>query len=168
MIHVCSLARLHETVEQTGARHVITLLKDTDRVTWPDGRAPPNHLILGMDDISEPLEGYIHPADDHIAKLIEFARAWDRKTPLIVHCFAGISRSTAGAYVVACAINPTRSELSIAQALRRASPSAAPNRRIVTLGDQALARKGRMIAAIDQIGRTEMAVEGTPFRLDLD
>ena len=32
MIHVCSLARLHETVEATGARHVVTLLKDTDRV----------------------------------------------------------------------------------------------------------------------------------------
>ena len=31
MIHVCSLARLYEIVEGTGARHVVTLLKQTDR-----------------------------------------------------------------------------------------------------------------------------------------
>jgi hypothetical protein len=26
---------------------------------WPQGLAPPNHLILGMDDICEPMDGYI-------------------------------------------------------------------------------------------------------------
>jgi predicted protein tyrosine phosphatase len=137
-------------------------------VVWPQGLAPDNHLILGMDDIVEPAEGYVPPAGDHVAKLIEFARAWDRKAPLIVHCFAGISRSTAGAYVIACALNPDRDELAIAQALRRASPTASPNGRIVTLGDRALARSGRMIAAIDRIPRGELSTEGTPFRLELE
>ena len=118
MIHVCSLARLYETVDGTGARHVVTLLKDTDRVQWPEGLAPPNHLILGMDDIVEPMDGYIHPADEHVSRLIDFVRGWDRANPLVVHCYAGISRSTAGAYVAACALNPGRSELAIAQAIR--------------------------------------------------
>jgi len=36
MIHVCSLSRLHRTVEETGARHVVTLLKDTDLVQRPE------------------------------------------------------------------------------------------------------------------------------------
>ena len=168
MIHVCPLSRLYETVEQTGSRHVVTLLKQTDRVVWPQGLAPDNHLILGMDDIVEPAEGYVPPADDHIAKLIDFARAWDRKAPLIVHCFAGISRSTAGAFVIACALNPQRDELTIAQALRRASPTASPNGRIVMLGDQALSRQGRMIAAIDTIARGELSTEARPFRLELE
>jgi predicted protein tyrosine phosphatase len=45
VIHVCSLARLHETVEATGAQHVVTLLKHTDRVERPRSVAPANHLI---------------------------------------------------------------------------------------------------------------------------
>ena len=61
MIHVCSLARLHATVEETGALHVITLLKDTDRVERPRSVTPDNHLILSMDDITVPMDGYTLP-----------------------------------------------------------------------------------------------------------
>jgi predicted protein tyrosine phosphatase len=168
MIHVCSLARLYETVQETGSRHVITLLKDTDRVRWPQAIAPANHLILGMDDIAMPMDGYVIPADEHVTRLITFVRGWDRATPLVVHCFAGISRSTAGAFVAACALNPGRNEMAIARELRRASATASPNLRIVSLADRMLGRDGRMVAAIDSIGRGEMAYEATPFRLDLE
>jgi predicted protein tyrosine phosphatase len=168
MIHVCPLARLYETVESTGSRHVVTLLKDTDRVQWPLHISPANHLVLGLDDISAPLEGYIAPADEHVTRLIEFARGWDREKPLVVHCYAGISRSTAGAYVAACALNPARDEGAIARALRRASPTATPNALIVALADRILARGGRMVAAIRAIGYGSMAAEADPFRLDLD
>jgi predicted protein tyrosine phosphatase len=168
MIHVCSLARLHATVEETGALHVVTLLKDTDRVERPRSIVPANHLILGMDDISTPMDGYIIPADEHVTRLIEFVRGWDRAKPMVVHCFAGISRSTAGAYVAACALNPRRDEMAIARELRRLSATATPNIRIVTLADRMLGRDGRMVAAVDSIGRGEMAYEGVPFRLDLE
>ena len=168
MIHVCSLALLHETVEETGARHVVTLLKDTDRVQRPKSIAETNHLILGMDDIATPMDGYVMPCDEHVTKLLDFVRGWDRAKPMVVHCYAGISRSTAGAYVAACALNPRRDELTIAQAIRRASATATPNPRIVSLADRMLGRDGRMIAAIDSIGRGEMAYEGIPFRLDLE
>jgi predicted protein tyrosine phosphatase len=56
-----------------------------------------------------------------LSRLITFVRDWDRAAPLVVHCFAGISRSTAGAYVAVCTLNPARAALAIAQALRRAS-----------------------------------------------
>lgn len=168
MIHVCSLARLHETVEETGALHVVTLLKDTDRVERPKSVAPANHLILGMDDITMPMDGYIIPADEHVRRLLDFVRGWDRAKPMVVHCFAGISRSTAGAYVAACALNARRDEMAIARELRRASPTATPNPRIVSLADRMLGRDGRMVAAIDAIGRGEMAYEAVPFRLDLE
>src|SRR5438067_5142964 len=153
MIHVCSLARMHQTVEQTGARHIVTLLKDVDLVQRPDCILPDNHLVLGMDDIAEPLDGYVAPADEHVTDLLRFVRSWDRASPLVVHCYAGISRSTAGAYVTACALNPRRDEAVIAQAIRRASPTATPNARIVDLADRLLGRNGRMIAAIEKIGR---------------
>jgi predicted protein tyrosine phosphatase len=168
MLHVCSLSRLHKIVEDTGAQHVVTLLKDVNLVRRPDTIATANHLVLGMDDITEPLTGYIAPADDHVTKLIAFVRRWNRTKPLVIHCYAGISRSTAGAFVVACALNPQRDELSIAQALRRASATAAPNLRIVSLADRVLGREGRMTSAIKMIGRGQPTTEAEPFRLDLE
>jgi predicted protein tyrosine phosphatase len=168
MIHVCPLARLAETVEDTGARHVVSLIGDEARLERPTSIAPENHLWLRLHDISSPLDGYIMPGEEHIADLLDFVRDWDRQAPLVVHCFAGISRSTASAYASVCALNPHRDEASIAQALRRASPTATPNIRIVSLADQLLGRDGRMIAAIETIGRGALAAEAEPFRLDLD
>lgn len=168
MIHVCSLALLHETVETTGALHVITLLKDTDLVQRPRNVPLHNHLILGMDDICEPRDGHVAPADEHVERLITFVRGWDRAKPLVVHCYAGISRSTAGAFVAACALNPHRDELGIARELRRASATAMPNIRIVTLADRALGREGRMVAAIETIGQGVFAEEARPFQLGLE
>ena len=168
MIHVCSLARLHETVEDTGARHVVSLLADEDRIERPSAVVEANHLWLRLHDISAPLDGYIMPDEEHVADLLKFVRRWDRRAPLVVHCYAGISRSTASAYATVCALNPHRDEAGIAQALRRASPTATPNVRIVSVADRLLGRDGRMIAAIETIGRGEIAFEGNPFRLDLE
>jgi predicted protein tyrosine phosphatase len=168
MIHVCSLARLHRTVEETGARHVVTLLKDINLVQRPTSITLDNHLILGMDDIIEALDGYVAPADEHVTSLIAFAQRWDRAAPLVMHCYAGISRSTAGAFVTACALNPRRDERAIARALRLASATATPNARIVALADSMLGRGGRMVAAIESIGRGVIAHEADPFRLDLE
>ena len=168
MIHVCSLARLHETVADTGARHVVSLLGDEANVVRPQSVAPENHLWLRLHDISSPLDGYIMPGEEHVADLIRFVRGWDRRSPLVMHCLMGISRSTASAYASVCALNPQRDEASIAQALRRASPTATPNTRIVSLADRLLGRNGRMVAAIEHIGRGDLTAEAAPFRLDLE
>ena len=167
MIHVCSLARLHATVDETGASHIVTLLRLTDRVVRPAQVLPENHLVLAVDDITSPLEGYTAPGEEHVERLIDFAGRWDRTTPMVVHCFAGISRSTAGAFVAACAINPERDEREIARAIRRASRTAQPNARIVTIADRLLSRNGRMIRAVEAIGPGAAAMEGDPFRLDI-
>jgi len=168
MIHVCSLARLQETVEETGARHVVSILGDEDRMLRPNGIAAENHLRLRLHDISSPIDGYILPSEQHIGELLAFVRGWDRTAPLVMHCFAGISRSTASAFAAVCALNPQRKEAAIALALRRASPIATPNIRIVALADRVLGRGGRMVAAIEAIGRGVTASEGQPFRLDLE
>jgi predicted protein tyrosine phosphatase len=167
MIHVCSLARLHYTVDSVKARHVVTLMRDVSKVARPQSVPEANHLILSMDDISQPLDGYELPGEAHVARLIEFVTGWDRAAPLVVHCYAGISRSSAAAFTAACALNPRRDEVEIARALRSASAIATPNARIVALADAALGRKGRMVQAIEGIGLGQMAMEGIPYRLDL-
>ncbi len=168
MIHVCSLARLYATVDETQARHIVTLLRLTDRVTRPAHIAEENHLILGVDDIVAAPEGdQTLPGDEHVKRLIAFAETWDRAAPMVVHCFAGISRSTAAAYTAACALNPKRDESEIAQAIRGASPTAAPNKRIVAIADRLLKRDGRMVRAVENLGPALAATEGHPFRLDI-
>ena len=168
MIHVCSLARLHDTVRETGARHVVTLIKDVSLVHRPATVLAENHLLLDMDDIVDHIDGYVAPAEEHVGELLRFVRKWDRTAPLVVHCYAGISRSTAGAFVTACALNPDRAEARIARAIRDASPTAAPNLRIVTHADRLLGRQGRMIAAIRDIGPATAAYASEPFRVDLE
>jgi predicted protein tyrosine phosphatase len=168
MIHVCSLARLHETVQDTGASHVVTLIKDISLVTRPHSIAAENHLLIDMDDIIEELEGYVAPCETHVADLIRFIETWPRQAPLVVHCYAGISRSTAGAFVAACMLNPKRDERRIAEAIRAASPTAQPNRLIVSYADRILGREGRMVAAVDAIGKGAPTYPADPFRLDLE
>jgi len=168
MIHVCSLARLHATVDETGARHVVSLMKDVELVRRPAAIVDDNHLLLRMDDISIPLDGYTAPAEEHVAALVRFMRNWDRKTPVVMHCYAGISRSTAGAFVSVCALNPDRDEAELAAELRRRSPTATPNIRIVSLADRMLDRNGRMVGAIESIGPGMAAYASEPFRLDLE
>src|ERR1700683_649633 len=123
MIHVCSLSRLHETVEDTGARHVVSLIGDEARLERPTSVEAKNHLWLRLHDISSPLDGHIMPGEEHVAELLDFVRAWDRRAPLVVHCYMGISRSTASAFAAVCALNPQRDENTIARALREASPT---------------------------------------------
>jgi predicted protein tyrosine phosphatase len=168
MIHVCSLARLHETVNDTGARHVVTLLKEIALVSRPPAISPENHLHIDIDDIACPMDGYNHPCEEHVARLLKFVSKWDRAAPIVIHCYAGISRSTASAYAAACALNPGRDEAAIAWDLREASRTAMPNRLIVSLADRILGRNGRMIRAVETIGPGQPAYEADPFRLGLE
>ena len=72
MIHVCSLARLSDTVKQHRVRYVVSLLANRDRVFRPEGIEADDHLWLGMDDIADVIEGMTPPGEAHVAKLIAF------------------------------------------------------------------------------------------------
>ncbi len=167
-LHVCSLARLHDTVASTGASHIVTLINKATAVERPASVAAERHLFIGVSDIVDPLDGHILPAGEHVETLLAFVRAWGRENPLVVHCWAGISRSTAAAFITACALKPERAEADIARALRQASAIATPNRRLVVVADEILGRGGRMVDAIERIGRGQDAMEGVPFRLTLE
>lgn len=167
-LHVCSLARLPETVAATRASHVVTLISAGTLVERPPTILADRHLHITVSDIVEPLDGHILPAADHVEELLTFVRAWGRENPLVVHCWAGISRSTAAAFITACALKPERPEVEIARALRTASGIATPNSRLVAVADEILGRQGRMVEAVAAIGRGEQAPEGVPFSLALE
>jgi predicted protein tyrosine phosphatase len=163
MIHVCPLSRLAETVEATGARRIVTLINAATPVPRPAAIAEADHLVISVSDIVEAMDGHVLPGDAHLDRLLAFAAAADPAHPMVVHCYAGVSRSTAAAFAIACALDPRRDEAEAAQALRAASPTATPNRLIVSLADARLGRGGRMVRAVEAIGRGADCFEGTPF-----
>jgi predicted protein tyrosine phosphatase len=167
-IIVCPLSHVPISVDTHGASHLVSLIKQGTPVERPASIAVDRHLYLGFDDITEPMDGMIAPAEDHVRELLTFIDTWDQARPIVVHCYAGISRSTAGAFITMCALRPKRVEAEIARGLRTASPSATPNIRLVGFADRLLGREGRMVAAIEAIGRGEMAYEGKPFALPLE
>jgi predicted protein tyrosine phosphatase len=166
-IHVCSLARIADAVESTGARSLVTLLSPGTLVARPALIEPDRHLHIAMSDIVEPIEGQVLPDETHVRALLDFVAEWDRAEPLLIHCFAGVSRSTAAAFIAACALNPDLAETTIAQRIRAASPTATPNARMVAIADEILGREGRMTAAARAIGRGVDCFEGVPFALEL-
>lgn len=166
-IHVCSLPRVEETVRQTGARSLVTLIDKDTPVARPALIAADNHLYVGISDIVEHIDGHVLPHETHVDTFLSFVRRWDRRAPIVIHCYAGVSRSTAAAFIAACALAPEHPEQIFAARIRQASPTATPNARLVALADTRLGRGGRMVAAVEAIGRGVDCFEGVPFALDL-
>ena len=84
------------------------------------------------------------------ARLIAFIDGWHatQEGALLVHCQAGVSRSTAAAFIALCRLNPDSAESEMATLLRRSAPHAAPDLRLVQLADAQMNRAGAMNAAI--------------------
>jgi len=146
---------------------VLTLINDRTPVTRPAAIAEDRHLFIAMSDILEPLDGHILPTEAHARALIGFAQGWDRAKPMVVHCYAGVSRSTAAALIAACALKPERPEREVAALIRERSPTATPNLTLVAAADAILGRGGRLLEAAELIGRGSDCFEGVPFRLEV-
>lgn len=164
-IFVSPLSLVHDTVADVRVSHLVTLINGETLIDTPPSIVKERHLRLSMNDICEARDGLVVPCEDHVAELIQFTLDWDQQAPLLIHCWAGISRSTAGAFIALCALNPDSDEHTLARVLRRASPTAYPNRRLVALADNVLGRKGRMSAAVEHIGRGQLAEQGLVFSL---
>jgi len=160
---VSPLSQVHHVLSMHKPSHVLTLMA-------PDGAAPacvsvpPDcRLILAFNDVVSATPGLVVPSREMIQQILDFGARWTREAPMLVHCLAGISRSTAAAYSLACASTAPGRELELAQRLRSASPTATPNLLMVALADNLLGRDGAMLEAVKSIGRGANAYEGAPF-----
>ncbi|MFZ4068757.1 MAG: tyrosine phosphatase family protein [Caulobacterales bacterium] len=152
-IVVCALSRVPKMLEAHKPVKLISLLDPDTPFPVPQAHKPARHLQVKMHDIANDLPGHTAPNGDIARDIIAFVSAWRRDAPLLVHCYAGISRSTATAFISACLHNPNTDEEEIAQAIRAASPTATPNERLVAMADAELGRGGRMSRAVARIGR---------------
>jgi predicted protein tyrosine phosphatase len=164
MIVVTPLEHLDATAARHQPSHVLTLLSPGHDESAQREAPFEQHLQLYFHDITEARAGVIAPDRESVGAILDFARGWTGARPLLVHCWAGISRSSAAAFMIASARNAGH-ERDIADELRRRAPFATPNRLMVALADDLLQRSGQMIEAIQRIGRGADAFQGAPYEL---
>jgi len=166
-LYVCPLDAVDAVVAAARPGHMISLVNDEvmRELATPSGVPRERHLRLTMNDITAPRDGHVAPSPEHVTALVDFMMSWDRSAPVLVNCLAGISRSTAAAFTIVCALNPETDEQRIARLLRESSPTAQPNPRLVGFADEVLGREGRMIAAAGAIAESAVLEPARPFAL---
>ena len=117
--------------------------------------------VILVHDVDRPRSGLVAPDAPMMKRVLRIGA--EPASRLYIACFAGVSRSPAAAYAIACMHAGPGREDRLAQTLRRVCPSATPNALMVALADDLLGRGGRMIAAIAAIGRGAEAFEGERF-----
>jgi predicted protein tyrosine phosphatase len=160
MIIVTPLSAVEETIRRYRPSHMVTLLSPEHMILTPPGFAPERHLRLGVNDIADPAFGEAPPSERHVAEIIEFGRGWSGEAPMLIHCWAGISRSMAAAYMLLCDRTEPGREEEIARAIRSRAPHAFPNPLLVRLADAQLGREGRMVRGAEAIGRGRIVASG--------
>ena len=161
-ITVCGLEELPGHCEAR-VSHVLSIL-DPD---WPVPEAfgsfgEHERLELRFHDDIEELPGRIPPGEEHIRALLAFGRtllAEPRPAAhLLVHCHAGISRSTASMALILAQALPDLPAGQILEGILRMRPKAWPNLRMLELGEGLLGRSGEMAAAAPALYRHQLGL----------
>src|SRR5262245_3954734 len=97
-IYVCPLSHAPELARQKRVSHVVSLL-DPETPFPVIKEVGQRHLRIEAHDIEEELEGLDALCHARIKRVLEFVGGWDRSQPILIHCYAGISRSTATAFI---------------------------------------------------------------------
>ena len=143
-----------------GVSHVLSILDPG----WPVPSAfgtygEHERLELRFHDIIEDEAGMIPPRLEHIERLLAFGRDLMAEPPsgahLLVHCHAGVSRSTASMAVILAQAQPARPAEAAFDKVLRIRPGAWPNLRIVELADALLGRQGELVAAAHGVYRRQ-------------
>ena len=169
-IHVCSLLKLPDEAERLKPARLITLLSPFGVMPErPPHLEPQQHLTRLFHDINDTIDDLTPPSQADVQAVIDFARSWansgDKTAPLLIHCFAGVSRSTAAALISAVAVNPSLDDDALARGLRAASPTASPNLRMISMADLLLGRGGRLIDAVMDMTGAAFVSSTLPFQL---
>ena len=156
-IYITGLAQMPLLVKRFDIQYLVSIVgADAQPPTPPDIPRSRHHRCI-VDDIVEDQPGRIVPKINHINELIEFLHAWDTESSLLIHCIAGVSRSTAAALIARTM--KTNDPNRAATALRIAAPYAWPNRRIVSLADSILGFEGKLIHAREEMGPADWQID---------
>ena len=139
--------------------HVLSIL-DPD---WPEPAsfwAFDQHLrtTLHFHDAIEPAPGIILPQAAEVDAILAFGRqVGDGIGHLLIHCHAGISRSTAAMAMILTQAFPGKDEIAIVDRLMQIRPQAWPNSLMLELADELLGRNGRLTRAAKKVYARQLA-----------
>lgn len=160
-ITICGIEELAGH-RRAGVSHVLSIL-DPD---WPVPDAfgdfgEHRRLELRFHDVIEELPGTAPPRAEHVDELLAFGRGLLAEPlptgHLLVHCHAGVSRSTASMALILAQALPGLPAARILGEVLRIRPRAWPNLRLLELGDAMLGRGGEMVAAACEVYRRQLA-----------
>ena len=130
--------------------HVLSILDPG----WPEPESLSRfdinrRLRLRFHDVIESQPGWIAPERWDVELMLAFSRdlGMSKGAHLLIHCHAGVSRSTAAATLVMAQTCPDRPAAEVLQEIARLRPRAWPNLRILELGDEILGRHGEIVKA---------------------
>lgn len=148
-ITICGLRELMVHAEK-GVSHVVTIIDPSE----PDPEVfeiyPDHHRVVWrFDDHITPVDGAVMPDEAAVDKILEFGETLRTSTVqhLLIHCHAGVSRSTATAAILMCQFNPGREEEAF-EHIRRIRPRSWPNSLLISMADEKLGRGGAMVEAM--------------------
>jgi predicted protein tyrosine phosphatase len=157
MLTICGIEEL--TLHGSrGVTHVLSILDPEEPDPGAFASYGTHHrALLRFHDEIEPRAGIVLPTRAHIEEIIAFGRSLadsaheNREGHLLVHCHAGISRSTAAMATLLAQVYPERDEASIFARLLAMRPKAWPNSRMIGYADEMLGRDGRMLRALGRL-----------------
>ena len=141
-IQICSLEGARE-IDHSMYDGVITIENsNTDNPLRIDESICPQ-LVLCFDDIATPEGEWILPKERHVRSALEFADELIGGS-LLVHCHAGISRSSGIALgIIAKRLGPGKEKQALIE-LEKINPNCAPNALLVWFIDEILERGGTL------------------------
>jgi predicted protein tyrosine phosphatase len=156
-IYVCGVPEL-DTAFSNAFTHVISIWDPE----WIDRGGVEHQLkkrlagetrihIAYFHDCSVEEPGRRLPAENDLREILTFAADLKPEAHVLIHCWAGISRSTAVAYAILCQFTGPGRESDCIEAILAVRPQAFPNSLIVDLADRILERKGAMRQACEKI-----------------
>ncbi|MBK1667902.1 hypothetical protein CKO28_07620 [Rhodovibrio sodomensis] len=148
---ICGLDELRAHA-QAPVTHVLSILDPETPVprTFERYAALRRHWVLRFHDVSAPIGDAQAPEQPDVERILAFAAELQDGAPnahLLVHCHAGVSRSTAAAAILLAQRNPGK-EAEAFRHVARIRPGAWPNRRMVEIADRLMQREGRLVEGL--------------------
>ena len=141
-IQICSLEAARE-IDHSTYDGVITIEDSLVDEPLRIDQADCPQLVLCFDDIASPKDGWILPDKRHVHSALSFADEL-RGGSLLIHCHAGISRSSGVALaIIAKGLGPGKEKRAFKE-LEKINPNCAPNALIIWLTDEILERGGAL------------------------
>jgi predicted protein tyrosine phosphatase len=139
---------LHSTTNGPTFRYLVSIGEPYSKYPPGYGKHDIPKLRLEFEDV-EPPETIDLATIEQITGLVRFLATVDGKT--LIHCQAGISRSSAAACILASMKAGVGNEVEAFQYIKSVRERADPNRHVLRLGDEVLGLNGRLLVAADAV-----------------